>query len=297
VNESIPLTPVRPGTGAQETSGKAISSLVLGISSFLCWIFTGLPAIILGVMALRDIKRSNGHLKGDGLAIGGIVVGAASTFLIVPVLILVALLLPAIQAAREAARRNMSMNNMKQISIGLLNYHDTKGTFPAAKSEGGSQLSWRVHILPYLEEQALYEQFHLDEPWDSPHNKALIAKMPMVYEVPGAEFPSGETSYLAVTGPNTAFGDGSSGMRFRDMVDGTSRTILFVEADQSVPWTKPDDYQFDPQNPVQGLGTRRLGGFLAAFGDAHIDFLRPDDPTEQIGEKMTATGREPQFGE
>jgi hypothetical protein len=178
-----------------------------------------------------------------------------------------------------------------------MNYHDMKGALPAAKTEGGSQLSWRVHLLPFMEEEALYEQFHLDEPWDSEHNKTLIAKMPLVYVVPSTDFPPGETSYLAVTGPGTAFGDGSAGMKLRDMVDGTSRTILVVEADQSVPWTKPDDYQFDPQNPIQGLGNIRPGGFLAAFADAHVDFLRPDDPTEQIGEKMTATGREPQFGQ
>jgi hypothetical protein len=294
MNQDVPLTPVYRGHAPAKTSGMAVSSLVLGCVSFFCSIFTGLPAIILGILALRQINRSNGQLKGDGLAIGGIVTGGV-TMMLVP--IMVALLLPAVHAAREAARRNQSMNNMKQISIALLNYHDVKKAFPAAKSEGGSQLSWRVHILPFVEEQALYEQFHLDEPWDSEHNKALIAKMPTIFEVPSAEFPPGETSYLAVTGPNTAFGDGRSGMRLRDMVDGTPNTILVVEADQSVPWTKPDDYQFNPQNPNQGLGGIRPGGFLAAFADAHIDFLRPEDPTEQIGEKMTATGGEPMFGQ
>ena len=123
----------------------AITSLVLGVGSFFCWIFTGLPAIILGALSLRKIYRSNGQLKGEGLAIGGIVCGGITTVFIAPIMI--ALLLPAVQAAREAARRNQSMNNLKQISLGMLNYADSKGTLPAPGG-GNSQLSWRVHILP-----------------------------------------------------------------------------------------------------------------------------------------------------
>ena len=103
--------------------------------------------------------------------------------------VLVGLLLPAVQAAREAARRNMSMNNMKQIMLAMHNYHDANGNLPPAFSTddaGNALLSWRVLILPYLEEQALYDQFHLDESWNSEHNKTLISKMPEVYAEPSA---------------------------------------------------------------------------------------------------------------
>jgi hypothetical protein len=89
--------------------------------------------------------------------------------------ILVALLLPAVQAAREAARRTQSTNNLKQLILGLLNYESANGHFPPHASyspDGKPLLSWRVHILPYLEEQALYSQFRLDEPWDSEHNQS-----------------------------------------------------------------------------------------------------------------------------
>ena len=74
------------------------------------------------------------------------------------------------------------------------NYHDTYGTFPPAATTDGADkplLSWRVAILPFLEQQPLYEQFHLDEPWDSPHNKTLIEQMPQVYAIPGS--PTKET--------------------------------------------------------------------------------------------------------
>jgi len=292
MNEQVPLQPVPRYNTASQTSGMAITSLVLGCVSFFCWMFTGLPAVILGIIALRRINRSNGVLKGEGLAIGGIVTGAVSSFLILPMMI--ALLLPAVQAAREAARRNQTMNNMKQVSIALENFAAThRGNFPAAKGEGGSQLSWRVHMLPYVEEHGLYKQFHLDEPWDSPHNKTLIPKMPAVFQSPSGNFPVGETSMFVVTGPGTAFGDGTTGPRVTDFVDGTSKTVILVEADQSVPWTKPDDWQFDPNNPASGLGGLHPGGFLAAFADSHIDFIESDTNPEIIKAIMTRDGREP----
>ncbi|MBM4090163.1 MAG: DUF1559 domain-containing protein, partial [Planctomycetes bacterium] len=101
--------------------------------------------------------------------------------------ILVALLLPAVQSAREAARRTSSSNNLKQIALAMHNYHDVYKKFPPRASldaNGKPLLSWRVHILPFVEEVALYEQFKLDEPWDSPHNSQLIDKMPRVYQNP-----------------------------------------------------------------------------------------------------------------
>jgi hypothetical protein len=290
--EPIPQQPARrpvppPVVAHQQTSGLAITSLVLACLSFLCLPILGPLSIIFGILALRRIKASHGQLSGGGLAIGGITVGAVLTLLLMP-----ALLLPAIQAAREAARRNASMNNMKQIVVALQNYHDTHKALPAAKNERGSQLSWRVHILPYVYEDALYSEFHLDEPWDSEHNKKLIARMPHVYESPNGVFPDGETNYLAVTGPGTAFGDGTTGPALSDFTDGTSNTIMFVEADQSVIWTKPDDYQFDPNNPRQGLGGLRPLGFLATFADAHTDFIQNDIDPNVLKALMTREGRE-----
>src|ERR1700676_3675353 len=101
--------------------------------------------------------------------------------------VLIALLLPAVQAAREAARRAQCVNNLKQIGLAMHNYHSTYDCFPpavTADDQGRPLLSWRVLILPYLEEAPLYAQFHLDEPWDSPHNLPLASKMPRVYTCP-----------------------------------------------------------------------------------------------------------------
>jgi len=111
--------------------------------------------------------------------------------------IAVALLLPAVQAARESARRMQGSNNLKQQLLAMHNFHDTHNGFPAAYStnkDGKPLLSWRVHILPYIEQQPLYNEFKLDEPWDSEHNKKLIAKMPQVFRSPNSTARPGMTT-------------------------------------------------------------------------------------------------------
>src|SRR5262249_19251820 len=92
-----------------------------------------------------------------------------------------------IRQAREAARRSQCTNNLKQIGLAMHDYHRAHGTFPPAYStspDGKPLLSWRVHILPFLGQKALYDEFHKDEPWDSEHNKTLISRMPAVYTCP-----------------------------------------------------------------------------------------------------------------
>src|SRR5262245_57291090 len=116
------------------TSGKAIWSLVLGILSFGCMFLTGFPAVILGILGIRDVSRSNGRVTGSGLAIGGIITGAIGSLLctggVVPLLI--GLLLPAVQKVRESAATQSSSNNMKQIAMAMFNYESVNGRFPPA---------------------------------------------------------------------------------------------------------------------------------------------------------------------
>ncbi len=191
--------------------------------------------------------------------------------------VMVALLLPAVPSAREAARRTQSSNNMMQILLAMHNYHDALGAFPAAYSadkEGKPLLSWRVHILPYIDEEELYKQFHLDEPWDSEHNKKLIEKMPAIYRSPNSTAEPGKTNYLTIRGKNTVF-SGAKGGKLRDVVDGTSNTVVLVEAPDSaaVPWTKPDDFEFDPENPAKGLFGMRPNGVIAGFADGSVRMI------------------------
>jgi len=191
--------------------------------------------------------------------------------------ILVALLLPAIQAARAAARRAALINNLKQIGLGMQAHANALRRFPARANfdaQGKPLLSWRVHMLPYIEENALYDQFKLDEPWDSPHNKQLIPKMPTVYRSPFSTAPPEMTVYLAPVGPGTIF-EGQTGLTLGEITDGTANTILVVEAndDRAVIWTKPDDWTYDPQRLLAGLGQSHPSGFLAIFADGSVHFL------------------------
>jgi prepilin-type processing-associated H-X9-DG protein len=192
--------------------------------------------------------------------------------------VMIALLLPALQSAREAARRAQCTNNLKQIGLAMHNYHSVNNAFPPAAVAGKTGkplLSWRVALLPYLEQNELYKQFHLDEPWDSPHNKTLIDYMPAAFACPSTRNDKGMTTYRTFVGPRTAF-EGLKPHTLAEFLDGTSNTLLVVESTNSVPWTKPDDLPFDP-NPTKPLvtpGSNHPGGFNALFADGTVRFIK-----------------------
>jgi len=200
--------------------------------------------------------------------------------------VLVGLLLPAVQAAREAARRSAASNNIKQILLAMLNDEAAHRKFPApaiCDELGKPLLSWRVAMLPYMEEQELYERFRLDEPWDSDHNRKLIPLLPAAYQDPAAtpdEIARGLTSYQMLRGRWTAFPSNSEGPRLQSITDGLARTLAVVEVSRqkAVPWTKPEDLTFDKDKPLDGLGTdRRPGGlFLGGFFDGHVETFTPE---------------------
>ncbi|NQT16936.1 MAG: DUF1559 domain-containing protein, partial [Planctomycetes bacterium] len=149
------------------------------------------------------------------LAIGGLLLCSG---------IPIALLLPAVQAAREAARRSQCTNNLKQIGLAMHNYHDAYKCFPPAyipDEDGQPMHSWRVLILPFMEQGYLYEQYNFDEPWDSPGNQALAASMSNVFQCPSSPPGLSETGYAVISGPGALF-DGPNALRLRDVTDGTS---------------------------------------------------------------------------
>lgn len=176
--------------------------------------------------------------------------------------------------AQDRASQVLCTNNMKQLALAMHIYHDRHKRFPPAASEsddGEKLLSWRVHLLPYLEQAALYEKFHLDEPWDSDHNKKLIAEMPKVFACPSLELGEGKTSYLAPTGEHGLL-KGTERVRIRDIRDGTSNTIMIVDAaaDSAVIWTKPDDLEVDPDDLLAGIAGHHEKAFHTAFCDGSV---------------------------
>jgi hypothetical protein len=293
------------------TSKLAVASLVLGILSCPLSFFAALPGAICGILGLTRISKSatEGHvprLSGRGLAIAGIILSCMGFF---ASLTLVGLLLPAIQSAREAARRSACSNNGKQLALGMLNLESASRVIPAAivDEDGTPLLSWRVAILPFLEETELFEQFHLDEPWDSEHNIALIEKMPPVYACPSTPLDQGRTTYLALTGDGSALGGPYkmvksgrmivAGVPFQSMTDGSSKTLVLVEVapQDAVPWTKPEEVAIAAEE-IDTLLERPTGHTaglrLTVFGDGHTGFAPQDIDAAMLKACCTRRGGE-----
>jgi hypothetical protein len=206
----------------------------------------------------------------------------------------VALLLPAVQAAREAARRVQSTNNLRQIGLAIHNYHDVHKRFPSnIEKDGKPLLSWRVRILPFLDAASLQQQFRLDEPWDSPHNMKLAEQIPAAFRNPNLAVTS-KTNYLGIVGKGSLFED-SKRKRIVDVLDGASYTIMIVEAnrDSAVVWTKPQDLSIDADNPLRGLGGLRPSGFLALLVDGSVQILPQTVDARVLQALFTIRGNEP----
>lgn len=208
---------------------------------------------------------------------------------------LVLLILPATKPIRDGF--NLNMNNLHQIGLAFHTYHDVHKILPLAAiddKEGKPLLSWRVALLPYLEEAQLYSQFHLDEPWDSPHNLTLLARIPHVYKPPTGQLPDDTfgTYYQALVGPCAAF-ENKIPMTFKSFPNGTSQTILVIEAGDAVPWTKPEDLQFNPDQPLPNLsGHSRKGVIYSLFADGSVHALPNSTDEETLHALITRNGGE-----
>jgi type II secretory pathway pseudopilin PulG len=228
------------------------------------------------------------------------VAGGAFGVLVICGGILAALLLPAVQSAREAARRTQCMNNLKQIGLALHTYHDEYNTFPPAyvADAGGKPMhSWRVLILPYLEERALYNEYDFSEPWDGPNNSRLLARMPRVFACPSdsSSTASTTTDYAGVLGEHCVF-RGTQPVRMADISDGTSNTLLVGEAAGArIPWMKPADINID-QHPAlgdpDGFSGNHAGGVNFLHCDAAVRFISLSINPQTLTALFTRDGNE-----
>jgi hypothetical protein len=232
--------------------------------------------------------------RGGGGAIAVVVaVLALCGLCVVPILI--ALLLPAVQAAREAGRRAQSQNNLRQLSLGMLNYHDTYGAFPPAvvtDASGQPLYSGRVLLLPYIEQKPLFDQFDLTQRWDSPRNLAISQTTLQVFCDPSsAQSLPGKTDYLFVTGAGTAF-EPPGPHNMGNMTDGTSNTLLMVEVrDSGTSWAEPRD--LDISQPMSLPQGNHPGINLGAFFDGHVSAISNTIAPEDVRALATKSGNEP----
>jgi hypothetical protein len=210
-----------------------------------------------------------------------------------------ALMEPAVRHFVRVAARAEFSRHLRQLALATITYadqHETRLPAVANFDKGGKALlSWRVHLLPYLGEQELYKEFHLDEPWDSDHNKKLLDRMPRVFRGRSQKLnEAGKTVYLAPVGKNAAFTGGATGRHFpTEFADGTSNTILLVQVDEAhaVEWTRPEDLAVDPAKPHQGLG-RESGGFMVALADGSVHFVPLTVSKETLWAAFTPGGDE-----
>ncbi|GIW99787.1 MAG: hypothetical protein KatS3mg111_3120 [Pirellulaceae bacterium] len=179
-------------------------------------------------------------------------------------------------------RKARSTSNLKTILLAMHRYHDRYGAFPPAQIQGpgGVVHSWRVALLPFLDHEDLYRQYRVEEPWDSPHNRQLLKRMPEVYRAPGLE-QGADAGYFVLQGPQTPIG-GDRGLQVAEFRDGTSLTAIVVESNQPIPWTKPQDIAYDPEKPFPQVGGVHEDGIFVGTADGAVLFLKNDSPSVQL---------------
>jgi hypothetical protein len=197
-----------------------------------------------------------------------------------------------------AAARSRDQNNLKQLGLAMHNYHDTyRGLPPAAivGRKGKMLLSWRVAILPYVDQNNLYQKFKLNEPWDSPHNKKVLDENPMppVFALPGVTKPGDKTTHYQVFAGNGALFDVIQGVKFAEVKDGLSYTAMVATAKKAVPWTKPDDLEFDPKKDPQEILLFVNGVCSVAFADGSVRSLSEKMKADLWKAIITKAGGEP----
>jgi len=227
----------------------------------------------------------------------GLGIGCGCGIMLIPTIgILIALLLPAVQAAREAARRMQCVNHERQICLALHSYHDAYQSLPPAYTvdENGMPLhSWRVLLLPYLEQSVLYEQIRLGEPWDSDYNRQFYRQMPSCYSCLSSAGPSdlGLTCYQMVVGPNT-ISNGSNTTTLAKVTNGSSNVVWLVEVIPTTCWMAPVDVQESDLavsgfsfSRESGVGSMHKDGINIGMLDGSVQ-LMPNKDASQLKDKV-----------
>jgi hypothetical protein len=256
------------------SNGLATAGLILGLLSFCAGWLAGIPGLICSGMALSKPT-------GRGMAIAGLVLSVLGS------VAQIGLLLFAVSRVREAASRQSDMNNLKQLSLGMHNYHDVNQRLPQADG----QLSWRFHLLPYIEQNRMYQAMNPDEPWDGPTNKQFANTA--VRQFVSRSDPEGtvETRYRVFTGPNTLFPPDRKPLKLTEITDGTSNTIMMVEAREMVPWPQPKELPYNRDVPLPALGFAHRNGFIVATADGAVRFV-----SDKVSPDVIRAGIDPNDG-
>ena len=251
-------------------------------------------SIALGACFCGVVEIVSSLVKFKPVKLGKVILGLS--IIIVPLMI---------EARRPTPNQMKSrdLNNLRQIGLAMLNYESGRLYYPPVSGSScheikakGKGLSWRVHILPFLECEDLYERFHMDEPWDSPHNLSLIPEMPDIYLSHSVDenVPRGKTLYLRPVGNGALMAGDGKPVRFGDIADGASNTVMVLQANASaaVEWTRPVDLQFFPGNPKRALGNHSYGQILLVTCDGATHCFHNELSKEDLKALITRDGGE-----
>lgn len=177
--------------------------------------------------------------------------------------------------------RKTATFRMMSIGLALHNYYSAHERFPSVSTYKSKprQLSWRVDLLPYLDQSALWKEFHFDEPWDSAHNKKLIPRMPEVFRCPQSKHAlTSGLSNFALPVHEKAMWSKNWEAEFPGITDGTSNTIMTVEVRDELAqvWTQPTPFEIDMVEPQKQLGGHFGSNILIGAGDGSVRVLGPD---------------------
>lgn len=173
--------------------------------------------------------------------------------------------------AEQAGKMAIDSANLIRLGLALQDYVANHKHLPPAalySPTGQPLLSWRVALLPYLDRKNLYQRFNLSESWDGPNNQKLLQEMPEVFGRSGSNPPGFTCSYRAIVGPGTCF-EGTQGLPLAAISDGPAQTMAVIKATTAVPWTKPDEITYAPNQPLPMLGE------LAIFANGSVRRLDP----------------------
>jgi hypothetical protein len=237
-------------------------------------------------------RRRRPKSGGGGLSIL-LILGIVGGVVVVVGVVLTLLLLPAVSKVRQAAGRQKDQNNLKQIGLGYHSFSDVTGKVPGEEfrdpitGQTTTGLSGRVNLLPYIEQESLYRQFNLTQPWDGATNRPLGNTAVMPFQSPLDAAGTTTTRYRGFVGPGTMFEPGKP-LRLLDATDGTSNTLLYITADDGVVWSKPDELPYSPTAPLPPFGKKAFpGGTNVLMADASVRFLRSDTPEPVVRNMIT----------
>ncbi|AWM41914.1 hypothetical protein GobsT_69590 [Gemmata obscuriglobus] len=267
------------------SSGLAMAGLILGLLSFCTAGLSGIPGGICSLLAL-------GKPNGRGMAIGGLLASGLG------ILVWVGIGIGAVALMKPIRERVKDTHNLMQLGLAAHNDQDANTGFAGPYARNGmggtnDKLSFRVGLLPYLEQNSLHKQFDLSQPWNSPKNQPASNTKLAVFTAPHLSEPSASTPYRVFYGGGALFNEDGKPVPLVAVTDGTSNTIMIVHAAEHVPWAEPREFRYSDRTPLPKLGPPDGYGATVLMADGSVRPIKPNTSERTLRNMITRAGGEP----